>query len=102
MVGKWQSRQRVEQMESIFNSQIQLVSALRTILEQVETSQPAYLELLDYYQSSTFLEDMDLADRGEFKHLPCGVLSEDGVYNLLVDRKELTKMMKKCIHLLEI
>ncbi|MDW8750281.1 DUF4298 domain-containing protein [Streptococcus suis] len=101
MDGKWQSRQRVEQMESIFNSQIQLVSALQTILEQVETSQPAYLELLDYYQSSTFLEDMDLADRGEFRHLPCGVLSEDGVYNLLVDRKELTKKMKKCIHLLE-
>ncbi|HFI0351951.1 TPA: DUF4298 domain-containing protein [Streptococcus suis] len=101
MDGKWQSSQRVEQMESIFNSQIQLVSALQTILEQVETSQPAYLELLDYYQSSTFLEDMDLADRGEFKHLPCGVLSEDGVYNLLVDRKELTKMMKKCIYLLE-
>lgn len=101
MDGKWQSRQRVEQMEKIFNSQIQLVSALRTILEQVETSQPAYLELLDYYQSSTILEDMDLADRGKFKNLPCGVLSEDGVYNLLVDRKELAKMIKECTHLLE-
>ncbi|HEL2383382.1 TPA: DUF4298 domain-containing protein [Streptococcus suis] len=101
MDGKWQSRQRVEQMESIFNSQIQLASALQTILEQVETSQPAYLELLDYYQSSTFLEDMDLTNRGEFKNLPCGVLSEDGVYNLLVDRKELAKMMKECTHLLE-
>lgn len=101
MDGKWQSRQRVEQMESIFHSQIQLVSTLQSLLEQVETSQPAYLELLDYYQSSTFLEDMDLADRGEFKDLPCGVLSEDGVYNLLIDRKELAKMMKECAHLLE-
>ncbi|HFI0353589.1 TPA: DUF4298 domain-containing protein [Streptococcus suis] len=101
MNGKWQSRQRVEQMEKIFNSQIQLVSALRTILEQVETSQPAYLELLDYYQSPTFLEDMDLADRGEFKHLTCGVLSEDGVYNLLVDRKELATKLRECADLLE-
>ncbi|HEM2809421.1 TPA: DUF4298 domain-containing protein [Streptococcus suis] len=102
MDGKWQSRQRVEQMERIFNSQIQLISALRTILEQVETSQPAYLELLDYYQSSTFLEDMDLADRGEFKNLPCGVLSEDGVYNLLVDRKELATKLRECADLLDV
>ncbi|HFI2472125.1 TPA: DUF4298 domain-containing protein [Streptococcus suis] len=102
MDGKWQSRQRVEQMESIFNSQIQLISALRTILEQVETSQQAYLELRDYYQSSTYLEDMDLADRGEFKHLPCGVLSEDGVYNLLVDRKELAAKLRECAALLDV
>lgn len=101
MDGKWQSRQRVEQMERIFNSQIQLVSALQTILEQVETSQPAYLELLDYYQSSTFLEDMDLADRGEFKHLPCGVLSEDGVYNLLFDRTNLASQLREIADMLE-
>ncbi|MGV3078775.1 DUF4298 domain-containing protein [Streptococcus sp. 32226D021BW] len=102
MDGKWQSRQRVEQMERIFNSQIQLISALRTILEQVETSQQAYLELLDYYQSSTYLEDMDLADRGEFKHLPCGVLSEDGVYNLLVDRKELAAKLREYVDFLDV
>ncbi|HEM6305480.1 TPA: DUF4298 domain-containing protein [Streptococcus suis] len=101
MDGKWQSRQRVEQMESIFNSQIQLVSVLRTILEQVETSQPAYLELLDYYQSSTYLEDMDLADRGEFKNLPCGVLSEDGVYNLLFDRTNLASQLREIADMLE-
>ncbi|HEM6266302.1 TPA: DUF4298 domain-containing protein [Streptococcus suis] len=102
MDEKWQSRQRVEQMERIFNTQIQIISALRTILEQVETSQPAYLELLDYYQSSTFLEDMDLADRGEFKNLPCGVLSEDGVYNLLVDRKELATKLRECADQLDV
>ncbi|HEM5296606.1 TPA: DUF4298 domain-containing protein [Streptococcus suis] len=91
-----------EQMEKIFHSQLQLVSALQTILEQVETSQPAYFELLDYYQSSTFLEDMDLADRGEFKNLPCGILSEDGVYNLLVDRKESAVKLRECADLLEV
>ncbi|HFR3774828.1 TPA: DUF4298 domain-containing protein [Streptococcus suis] len=101
MDGKWQSRQRVEQMESIFHSQIQLVSALQSLLEQVETSQPAYLELLDYYQSSTFLEDMDLADRGEFKNLPCGVLSEDGVYNLLFDRTNLASQLREIADMLE-
>ncbi|MCK4025496.1 DUF4298 domain-containing protein [Streptococcus iners] len=98
---KWQSRQRVEQMESIFHSQFQLVSALQSLLEQVETSQQAYLKLLDYYQSPTFLEDMDLADRGEFKHLTCGVLSEDGVYNLLIDRKELAAKLRECANFLD-
>ncbi|WP_105210465.1 DUF4298 domain-containing protein [Streptococcus suis] len=102
MDGKWQSRQRVEQMEKIFNSQIQLISDLQSLLEQVKTSQPAYLELLDYYQSSTFLEDVDMADRGEFKNLPCGVLSEDGVYNLLVDRKELVDKLRECAALLDV
>ncbi|HEL1613890.1 TPA: DUF4298 domain-containing protein [Streptococcus suis] len=102
MDGKWQSRQRVEQMESVFHSQFQLVSALQSLLEQVETSQQAYLELLDYYQSPTFLEDVDLADRGEFNHLPCGVLSEDGVYNLLVDRKELAAKLRECANFLDV
>lgn len=102
MDGKWQSRQRVEQMESIFHSQLQLVSALQSLLEKIETSQPAYLELLDYYQSPTFLGDVDMADRGEFKNLPCGVLSEDGVYNLLVDRKELAAKLRECAALLDV
>lgn len=101
MDGKWQSRQRVEQMERIFNFQLQLTSALYTLLDQVETSQSDYLDLLEYYQSPPFLEDMDLADRGEFKNLPCGVLSEDGVYNLLVDRKELAAKLREFAELLD-
>lgn len=102
MDGKWQSSQRVEQMESIFNRQLQLASGIRALLQQVETSQSAYLDLLEYYQSPAFLEDMDLADRGEFENLPCGVLSEDGVYNLLVDRKELAAKLRECADLLDV
>ncbi|HFI0214019.1 TPA: DUF4298 domain-containing protein [Streptococcus suis] len=102
MDGKWQSRQRVEQMESIFNHQLQLASDIWALLQQVETSQSAYLDLLEYYQSPTFLEDMDLADRGEFENIPCGVLSEDGVYNLLVDRKELATKLRECADLLDV
>lgn len=87
--------QRVEKMEAILNEQLSLTAALENLLEQVEKAQPAFQELLDYYQSPVYMDDFDRSNRGEFDQISCGVLSEDGVYNLLYDRHNLAQWMKE-------
>lgn len=76
-------------METILDQHSQLISDLDMLLNQFEAHQNAYQTLKDYYMSETFLEDMDLANQGQFDHISCGVLSEDAVYNLLTDQHEL-------------
>ena len=46
-------------------------------------------ELTSYYESGQWLKDFESDERGELpKDLKRGVLSEDGVYNLLSEFKE--------------
>ena len=46
-------------------------------------------ELTSYYESGQWLQDFEADERGELpKNLKRGVLSEDGVYNLLSEFKE--------------
>lgn len=48
-------------------------------------------ELADYYGGGTWLSDFTLDERGELSHaLKRGVLSEDGVYDLLSEIDSLT------------
>ncbi|WP_321537756.1 DUF4298 domain-containing protein [Streptococcus suis] len=47
------------------------------------------------------MEDLDLSNNGYFDGIPCGVLSEDGVYNLLFDRSNLASQLRELADLLE-
>lgn len=58
-------------------------------------------ETLDYYQSQTYMEDLDLSNKGCFDGIPCGVLSEDGVYNLLFDCPNLASQLRELADMLE-
>ena len=41
------------------------------------------------------MENLDLSNKGYFDGIPCGVLSEDGVYNLLFDHLNLCKSTER-------
>ena len=47
------------------------------------------------------MEDLDLSNKGHFNGVPCGVLSEDGVYNLLFDRTNLASQLRELADMLE-
>ncbi|WP_248298062.1 DUF4298 domain-containing protein [Streptococcus suis] len=53
-----ESRKRVEEMEKIFNRQLELNQSLSDSLSQLNQEQSTYLQLLDYYQSQTYMEDL--------------------------------------------
>ncbi len=85
----------------IFNRQLELNQSLSDSLSQLSKEQSTYLQLLDYYQSQTYMEDLELSNKGYFNGIPCGVLSEDGVYNLLFDRTNLASQLRELADMLE-
>lgn len=96
-----EARKRVEEMEKLFNRHLALNKSLSDSLSQLSQEQSTYLQLLDYYQSQTYMEDLDLSNKGHFNGIPCGVLSEDGVYNLLFDRTNLASQLRELADMLE-
>ncbi len=73
--------ERVKQMEEIFYN---LKKAFDQSPSDLDRGQ---LEILiDYYQNGKWLFDYELDEKGYFpKDLKRGVLSQDGIYNLLTD-----------------
>ncbi|ATZ04747.1 DUF4298 domain-containing protein [Streptococcus suis] len=96
-----EARKRVEEMEKIFNRQLELNQSLYDSMAQLNQEQSTYLQLLDYYQSQTYMEDLELSNKGYFNGIPCGVLSEDGVYNLLFGRTNLANQLRELADMLE-
>ena len=63
---------RIQRMEEIFDT------------VQVDPDHPSLGELVRYYESSQWLRDYELDEQGLLPpDLKRGVLSQDGVYNLL-------------------
>ncbi len=96
-----EARKRIEEMEKIFNIHLEMNKFLADSVAQLNQAQSSYLRLLDYYQSQTYMEDLDLSNKGYFDGIPCGLLSEDGVYNLLFDRPNLASQLRELVDLLE-
>ena len=97
-----EAKKRVEKMEDILHRQLDLMASLRKQLAEVEASQLDFEELLAYYQSQTYMEDLALEEKGHFWGMTRGVLSEDGVYNLLFDRGEVAKRLPEVVDLLKL
>ena len=94
-------RKRIEEMEKIFNMNLEMNKSLADSVTQLNQAQSSYLRLLDYYQSQTYMEDLDLSNKGCFDGIPCGVLSEDRVYNLLFDLPNLASQLRELADMLE-
>lgn len=97
-----EARKRVKKMEDILHRQLDLMASLRNQLAEVEASQADFEALLAYYQSQTFMEDLSLEEKGHFMGMTRGVLSEDGIYNLLFDRGEVAEKLREVADLLQI
>lgn len=62
------------------------LAELQGALARWEAMRQTYKELLAYYESPLWLEDYDASNRGAFSSIPCGVLSQDAVYNALAEQ----------------
>ena len=85
----------VMQMEGIFERAQQKANALEKALEEYEMLQSDIKQLEEYYTSQQWKEDFAMDEKGEFpENLQRGILSEDGIYNLLEQNKELLDRIK--------
>ena len=83
--------ERITQMEALFDESEEVIRHLDQALEDFAALQPAIAELEAYYTSSQWRKDFEADEAGKLpQDLKRGVLSEDGIWNLLSNYKELS------------
>lgn len=81
--------EKISHMEVILDNHQQLLDQFLPLLEAFSEHQKEYRRLAKYYGSNQFIKDYDAANSPSFpRDLKCGVLSEDTVYNLLVENRQ--------------
>ena len=87
---------RIRQMEQRFNHTLAAVKRLSAALDKYEAVQEAIAALNEYYGSDTWRQDFADDEAGKLPaNLKRGVLSEDGIWNLLSDIDELGCRMRE-------
>jgi len=88
--------ERVLAMEDRLNRVSQAVIRLSAALEDYADVQDAIRALSDYYGSDDWKQDLADDEQGLLpRELRRGVLSEDGIWNLLSDCRDLSLRMKE-------
>lgn len=83
------------EMEAILDKVIQKMDALEARIADYQELQSEIRKLEEYYTSQQWKDDFALDEAGEFpENLKRGVLSEDGIYNVLERNKELLERIK--------
>lgn len=88
---------RIKKMEDDFNQVREVVRSLDKALTDYEAVQGRISRLEEYQESGQWLKDFEADERGElppYMDLPRGVLSEDGLDNLLRDVHDLHSRMQ--------
>ncbi len=84
----------IKQMEEILDTANRKIDALEQSIVDFRAYQSKIKELEAYYTSPEWKADFALDEEGKLpKNLKRGVLSEDGIYNVLERNKELLELL---------
>ncbi|MCP1638417.1 DUF4298 domain-containing protein [Streptococcus gallinaceus] len=76
----------IRAFEAILNESTQIIEELERVLDQFEANRSQYQKLKDFYGSEAYFKAVELLNQtDQFSDIPCGVLSEDAVFNLIGD-----------------
>ena len=90
--------ERIKNMEEKFNKSQSAIKELNKALKEYTKVQESIRELAAYYSSIEWKKDFQDDEKGKLpKDLKRGVLSEDGIYNLLDDNIEIQKRLCRTI-----
>ena len=90
--------ERIKQMERCLDRASQTVMRLSAALDEYAEVQDALRLLSDYYGSDEWKHDFAADSAGLLPHdLKRGVLSEDSVWNLLEDVRDLKERMREMV-----
>ena len=88
--------ERIMEMEQKMNHVETALTALENALNVYVNTQNEFIDLIEYYDSPKWRSDYEADEQGEFPQgLKRGVLSEDGVYNLLAKHNALLDRMQE-------
>lgn len=78
--------ERITKMEALYDKSEEVIRRLDQALEDFVEIEPAIAQLEAYYTSPKWRKDFEADEAGKLpKDLKRGVLSEDGIWNLLAD-----------------
>ena len=87
--------QRIQHMEALLHQATQAVEQLQTALDRYAAARQAIRQLDDYYPSPLWRQDFEADEAGQLPpDLKRGVLSEDTIWNLLDQDRDLHKQMQ--------
>ena len=87
--------QRIRKMERHLNRASAALKRLSSALDKYEEAKEDFAALSNYYGSNDWKQDFADDEAGRLpKNLKRGVLSEDGIWNLLEEHRELQKRIK--------
>ena len=87
---------RIRKMERRLDRALAAVKRLSAALDKYEATKEDIDALDEYYGSNEWRQDFEDDEAGLLPEgLKRGVLSEDGIWNLLIDHKELKDRLKK-------
>lgn len=87
--------ERIKKMEEYLEISAKAIDELESALGRYEKARVALKELSDYYESPLWLKDFEDDEAGRLPEgLKKGVLSEDGVYDVLTRGRDVTDRMK--------
>jgi len=85
-------------MEAVLRQGREALDRLSAALEDYAALRPGLRALDAYYGGEDWRRDLALDEAGQLPaDLPRGVLSEDGIYNLLTDERELLGEMRQLL-----
>ena len=92
---------RIREMEQRLDKASAAVMHLSAALDEYVAAGEAIRELSEYYSSSEWKQDLADDEAGRLPHdMKRGVLSEDGIWNLLEDNKELLTRIQSVVNTL--
>ena len=92
--------ERIMKMEQCLDASEKAIRELSEALSAFEEVQAQYRQLSGYYGSDQWIEDYEDDEAGKLpKDLKRGVLSEDGIWNMLEDHRNLKARVEECLRL---
>ena len=90
--------ERIREMENCLDVSEKAIRELSEVLSAYEEAQLQYRKLSDYYGSDQWMQDYADDEAGKLpRDLKRGVLSEDGVYDLITENRELLVRMLRLV-----
>lgn len=88
--------ERIEQMERSLDVSAEAVRKLSEALDAYEQAEKALQKLCTYYGSTLWMKDYEDDEKGKLPNdVKRGVLSEDAVYDLLTEHREVVLRMMR-------
>ena len=90
--------ERIKRMEELLDDSMASIRGLAAAIEEYAAAREGYRELCAYYDSALWLRDYEDDEAGKLPpDLKRGVLSQDAVYDLLSEDRQLLDRIRKLL-----